>query len=110
MQINFGLELTWQVCGHLHAKLRQQGNLIFRHPNPKHPKYSPHKWLGPAYLSKDQYTNKSSKAPKLDKKDITRIQIITDTLLYYSQAVDTTMLTSLNEIASQQAAPTIDTF
>ncbi len=39
----------------------------------------------------------------------TYVQAVTDTLLYYAQLVDSTILTTLNAIAMQQAAPTEST-
>jgi hypothetical protein len=41
----------------------------------------------------------------LDKEGQKYIQAITGTLLYYSRAVDPTMLVALNAIATQQASP-----
>ncbi len=42
----------------------------------------------------------------LDKEGKKFVQAVTGTLLYYSRAVDPTMLVALNAIAMQQAAPT----
>ncbi|MBJ7369555.1 MAG: Ty1/Copia family ribonuclease HI, partial [Ilumatobacteraceae bacterium] len=42
----------------------------------------------------------------LDKVGQKYVQAVTGTLLYYSRAVDPTMLVALNAIATQQAAPT----
>ena len=42
----------------------------------------------------------------LDKEGQKFIQAVTGTLLYYSRAVDPTMLVALNAIATQQASPT----
>ena len=45
----------------------------------------------------------------LNQKGITRIQSINPSFLYYGRAIDPTILTALNEIATQQAKPTINT-
>ena len=45
----------------------------------------------------------------LDKTKKTYVQAVTGTLLYYARAVDSTILTALNTIATQQAAPTEST-
>ncbi len=42
----------------------------------------------------------------LDKEGQKYIQSVTGTLLYYSRAVDSTMLVALNAITTQQASPT----
>ncbi len=46
---------------------------------------------------------------KLEKEGTKYIQQVAGTLLYYGQAVDTTILPALSSIASEQAAPTEQT-
>jgi hypothetical protein len=50
-----------------------------------------------------------SDAPLLDAKRTRRIQAIAGTFLFYARAVDPTILPALNELATEQAAPTTDT-
>ena len=81
----------------------------FQHPIPKHPQYSPHKWLTYAYGAKVQYSPNATTALKLEKHDITRVQSIAVTFLYISRAINPTILVALNEIRSEQDSPTTDT-
>jgi hypothetical protein len=46
-------------------------------------------------------------SPKLDQQDIKRIQQIVGVLLYYTRAVDPSMLTAVSRLASMQAAGTV---
>ena len=81
----------------------------FQHNKPARPQYAPHKWSKPVYGRKLQYTPPPDTSDFLDKKGITRIQSINGSFLYYGRAVDPTILTALNEIATQQSKPTITT-
>jgi hypothetical protein len=70
--------------------------------------HSPSIYVPPTYGAKLQM------APEIDTDDdnpltqaeITRIQEIVGVFLFYSRAVDSTMLTALSKISTQQAAPT----
>ena len=44
-----------------------------------------------------------------DKKETRRVQSVADTFLYYSRAIDPTMIVALNNIVSVQAKPTKNT-
>jgi hypothetical protein len=81
----------------------------FQHQKPTKPCYAPHEWTLPAYGQRVQFPTKPDESPFLDKKQTQEVQSITGSLLYYSRAVDPTMLPALNEIATQQAKPTINT-
>jgi hypothetical protein len=52
-----------------------------------------------------KYVEAESPSIPLDKEGQKFIQAVTSTLLYYSQAVDPTMLVALNAIATQQVSP-----
>ena len=58
---------------------------------------------------KIQYTSPRDDSPLLDKKGIKKVQKINGTFLYYGVAVDPTILPALNEISTQQSAPTENT-
>ena len=58
---------------------------------------------------KIQYAPPPDDSDKLDKNGTKRIQSICGSFLYYARAVDPTILRALNEIATQQAAPTLET-
>lgn len=67
---------------------------------------SPMKYSPPPYgLAKQQLTTIDTSAALPDERKH-RIQQIVGTFLYYARAVDPTMLTAVNKIASMQAAPT----
>ncbi len=58
------------------------------------------------YGAQVQYVLTDRNSPLLNKTDKTYIQAVTGTLLHYSRAVDPTIPTTLNAIATQQSAPT----
>jgi hypothetical protein len=47
-----------------------------------------------------------TETPPLSDTELTTIQKITDSVLYYSRAVDTTLIMPLNAIATEQTAAT----
>ncbi len=62
--------------------------------------------MAPTYGANAQYVKTKDPSILLDKEGQKYIQATTRTLLYYSHAVDSTMLVALNAIAMQQASPT----
>ena len=81
----------------------------FQHPPPRKPQYAPHAWIPPTYGQKVQHALPPDDLPILDKKGTKRVQSVTGTFGYHTRAIDPTMIVSVNEIASQQSAPTIKT-
>jgi hypothetical protein len=81
----------------------------FQHPVPTKPEDSPHAWNIPTYGAKIQYAPDADTAATLPPEQITRIQQIIGTLLYYSLAVDPTMLVALGSIAATQSKATSTT-
>ena len=81
----------------------------FNHPSPKRPQFSPHKWQRPIYGAAIQYAEEDTTLPPLPPTEVTRIQQIVGTLLYYARAIDNTMLVALNAIAAEQSTATADT-
>ena len=82
----------------------------FDHPPPLQAQHAPHKWSAPVYGSRaPQTATPDSVATPLDKAGTVRVQSINGTFLYYGRAVDPCIHVALNEIASEQAAPTTDT-
>jgi hypothetical protein len=78
----------------------------FGHERPRRLQHSPHPHVAPTYGAKAQYVEPDTPSTPLDKEGQKFIQAVTGTLLYYSRAVDPTMLVALNAIATQQASPT----
>ena len=78
----------------------------YRHLPPKRAQNSPHPWNIPTYVATQQLTKAPDTIDSLEVSDVKRIQKIVDTILYYSRAVDATMLVALGTIASQQSSAT----
>jgi hypothetical protein len=83
----------------------------FDHPPPLRPQHAPHAWIQPAYGSrKPQRPTQESEATPLDKKGTTRVQSINGTFSHYGRGVEyCILLPALNEISTEEAAPTTDT-
>jgi hypothetical protein len=81
----------------------------FQHDPKQVPQYSPHIHTPIKYGERIQYAKAPDSSAPLDKKDTKRVQSIVGTFLYYARAIDSTYLTALNEIASQQSKPTQQT-
>ena len=104
-----GLTLSWNYAdryvdvsmpGYIRAACQR-----FKHPQPKRPQFSPHPWQPPKYGQHIQYADHPT-SPALDKTDTTYVQSVNGTLIYYGRAVDPTILPAVNEISTQQSAPT----
>jgi hypothetical protein len=77
----------------------------FQHNAPKHPKYTPSRYVTPVYGDKTQYTTKDE-TPPLTAQQCLTIQKVTRSVLYYARAVDPTVLMPLNNIATEQTKAT----
>jgi hypothetical protein len=110
-----GSTIDWNCYANYYVNISMPGYVTktlhrFNHKTPTRPQHSPHPWTTPTYGAKVQFAPTPSTPPLvIDKKEKTRVQAITGTFLYYSWAVDPTMLVALNEITAQQAAPTAET-
>ena len=81
----------------------------FGHEQPRRLQNSPYPHVPTIYGAKIQYSEQEEPSTPLDKEGTKYVQAVTGTLLYYSRAVDPTMLVALNAIATQQASPTLKT-
>jgi hypothetical protein len=81
----------------------------FGHQVPMKPQDQPHKHTIPTYGATVQYAKAGDISRPLSKEEKKYIQQVIGTFLYYGQAVDSTMLTTLSSIASTQAKPTKET-
>ena len=108
-----GITLDWDyekrqvhltMPGYVAKALKQ-----FQHDKPRKRQDSPFQYTEPTYGAKKQYAQKESTAPELDKKGKLFIQQVCGKFLFYGRAVDSTILTAISAIASQQAKPTEDT-
>jgi hypothetical protein len=109
-----GLKLDWHYAdGYVDVSMPgyvKRALTKFNHPEPLRKQHAPHKWIEPAYGSRQpQSPTPESTAKPLDKHGTTRIQSINGTFMHYSRACDPCILPALNEIASEQASPTTET-
>ena len=73
---------------------------------PTTPQYSSHEYPRPNFGQKVQYASDPDISGKTTPKQTKHVQSIAGTFLYYSRAIDPTMIVALNEIASVQSEPT----
>jgi hypothetical protein len=99
-----GLTIDWNYnAGHVDISMPgyiSKALLKFQHLTPVCKVYVPHNWTWPAYGQKTQFAPPSDDSPPLNAKETTRIQAIVSSLLYYTCAIDPTMLPALNEIGT----------
>jgi hypothetical protein len=72
----------------------------FQHDSPKHPHHTPSWYVTPVSSATIQYDTKDETPPLTPQQCIT-IQKITGSVLYYTRAVDHTVLMPLNDIATE---------
>ena len=72
------------------------------------PQYSPHEHASVNCTNKGkiQYVQQPENTPFLNKDDTKYVQQVVGVFLYYTRALDITMLPALNQIGSQQTQPT----
>ena len=78
----------------------------FQHTTPKRAQYAPHQWKRPNYGTTKQLETPLDTSPSLPEEQKCRIKQIAGTFLYYTRAVDCTILPALNTISEQQSNPT----
>jgi hypothetical protein len=104
-----GIQLTWNYAqGHIDCHMPGNINKLltkYQHPKPVTPQHAPYKAAPIQYGAKVQRVEVNT-AQQLTPKEIKRVQDIVNTLLYYAQAVDPTLLAALSTIASQQSNST----
>jgi hypothetical protein len=61
------------------------------------------------YGAKAQYVEDDNNSPAISAKNVTKLQQLTGTLLYYARAVDPTLIIPINVLASEQTKDTADT-
>jgi hypothetical protein len=83
--------------GYIKAKLHK-----YQHPSPTHPEHAPHQWNLPIYGAKTQYVEDTQDSPDLSPKDVTHLQQLGGTLLYYARAVNPPLIMPVNVLASEQ--------
>jgi hypothetical protein len=78
----------------------------FQHPAPTRPQHAPSAWTKPNYGAPQQLTDPPDTSAPLQASEITRLQQVIGTLLYYARAIDSTMLVALGSLSSAQAKGT----
>mmetsp|Transcript_26440 Transcript_26440/g.37543 ORF Transcript_26440/g.37543 Transcript_26440/m.37543 type:complete len:133 (-) Transcript_26440:204-602(-) len=87
----------------------KERNTHFQHPIPSCCQDLPHKHDIPKYGARVQYTKEPDTTAAIDVQDAKKVQEILGTLLYYAQAINSTMLPTIGTLATQQSAPTTKT-
>jgi hypothetical protein len=78
----------------------------YQHDSPARPEHAPHTRNPPIYGARTQCVEDKTTSPALSDKDINKLQQLTGTLLYYSRAVDPTLIMPINVLASEQSKAT----
>jgi hypothetical protein len=81
----------------------------YQHPSPTRPEHAPHQWNMPVYGAKTQYVQDTQDSPALLPKDVTCLQQLGGTLLYYARAVEPTLIMLVNVLDSEQTRATAAT-
>jgi hypothetical protein len=73
----------------------------YQHPAPTRTEHVPHQWNPPVYGAKTQYVEDTQDSPALSPKDVTHLQLIGGTLIYYARGVDPALIMPVNVLASE---------
>ena len=106
----YGLKIDWNYQkGHVDISVPGSVPKVlhkFQHLAPIKPQYAPHTCTPPVYGQKVQHSLPLETLPVFDKKGIKRVLSVTGAFQYHTRAIDPTMIVAVNELASEQAAPT----
>ena len=109
----YGLDITWNYTnGYVDITMDKfvlKTLKKLQHQPSTKKQYAPHKWSKPTYGHNRQFAPPPDASEILDKKETTHVQRVVGSFLYYARAIDNTIITALNEIASMQAKPTSKT-
>jgi hypothetical protein len=72
----------------------------FQHPLPSRPEHTLHAWNKPVFGQTTQQPFPEDNSNHLASTNILQIQEIVSTLLYYTRAVNVTLLVALNSLAA----------
>ena len=105
-----GVHLDWDYDKHT-CSLSMPGYVTtalhkFQHPKPHRAQDSPYPATAKQYGVKVQLTDPINTTARLPTHEIKCLQQIIGTFLFYSRAVDPTLLTALSELSSAQATAT----
>ena len=75
----------------------------FLHPNPTRPQHFLHQWIAPNYGTTDpKLAHPTDDSPALNSDESNNIQQVVGIFLYYTRAVRSTMLVTINSISAGQ--------
>jgi hypothetical protein len=105
-----GIALTWDYRKRS-VKLSMPGYIEqalhkFQNPKPTRPQHLPYPYKEPTYGVNIQLTAPLDNSPPVEKKEITRIQQVLGTLLYWARAVSNIIIPVISSLASEQAKST----
>jgi hypothetical protein len=107
------MNLDWDYTGQaVHVSMLDyvpEALARFQHKPPRTPQHQPYPHIKPTYGATAQYTKDVDITPLLDKEGQKYMQEVIGTFLYYARCIDSTMLTALGSLATQQANPTTNT-
>ena len=79
-----------------------------QHTDPTRPHHSPHQWTPPSYIYKaPQMAQQIEYSPYLTPDNYNTVQQVVGTFLYYSLAVERTIIATPNSIAADQSRSTL---
>jgi hypothetical protein len=107
------MNLNWDYTGQaVHVSMLDYVPEVLarlQHKPPRTPQHQPYPLIKPTYGTTAQHTKDVNTTPLSDKDGKQYIQEVIGTFLYYVRCVDSTMLTALGSLATQQANPTSNT-
>jgi hypothetical protein len=105
-----GLAIRWDYPGKkVHLSMPgyvEKAQKRFQHPPPEVKQNQPHPHVSKNYGAKIQHATAPDDSSPLNKNGKKFIQEVTGVFLFLTRAVDSTMLTLLSALASEQATPT----
>jgi hypothetical protein len=108
-----GLKIDWDYTnGTVDLSMPRYINAAlhkFRHPTPTRPENAPDTWNPPVYGATTPYIEDTQDSPALSQKEVTHLQQLGGTLLYYARAVDPTLIMPVNVLDSEQTKATAST-
>jgi hypothetical protein len=108
-----GINIYWDYINkNVHVSMLNyvpEALIRFQQAPPAKPQHQPYPHVKPRCSATKQYAETIDTTPPLSKEDKKFVQDVVGTFLYYAQCVDSTMLSALGSIATQQANPTKNT-
>jgi hypothetical protein len=75
----------------------------FQHPVPARPEHAQHTWNPPVYEAKTKYIEEIEDSPPLSpRSNVTGVQQLGGTIIYYARAVDPPLIMPVNVLVSEQ--------